>query len=99
LAHGFDHLAGLGVASGARLGVKQITVYCDLELAAIAGDKGQLRGLELERAQQLLRQPDGSGGVMSNGAVFITDCRDYTDDTDLEFSALVGRIDGAGIMP
>jgi len=73
LANELHDLARLGVASATFLGIEQIAIHCDLEPAAIAGDKDQLRCLKLKRSEQFLRQPDGAGGIVSDGAIFDAD--------------------------
>ena len=71
------HLARLDVAPGLELAVDQRPVDLDLKPAAIAGDEGQRFDVRLKRLQQLVRQTDGAGQVVSNRAVFNGDFQQH----------------------
>ena len=58
------------VFSRFQLRVNQLTVQGDFKAATTTGDKCESFNICFEFAQQIVRQTDGSGQVVSSGAVF-----------------------------
>ena len=70
LADELEHLLFVGELAGLELRVHEVAVERQLEAAAAAGDQLQLVDFLLVLGQQLGRQTDGLGLVVSHRAVF-----------------------------